>query len=214
MGSRLNCKARLVVLPFALITTCILGLWFFSSPVRLTLQEWITGNTPEARIKAYVKAVLRGDEEAALAAWELPSWELPNGRSATLAERRQAVTRELIAADLQDDFLMLHTQWWRTCCEPGVICDSRSAGGARVSVQFLNQRGLPVGYIFDVFHRHGSYWGAAAGYPPRHWALRDVYARSQEPLFWRLVYEPQMRYLGWPPASGQTTMTGKEESAQ
>ena len=201
MGPRLNRKVWLVVLPFALITACILGLWFFTSPVRLTLQERITGNTPEARIKTYVNAVLRGDEEAALAVWELPSWEPPNGQSVALAERRQAVTRELMAADLQDDFLLLRTEWWRTCCEPGVICDSRNAGGARVSVQFLNQQGLPVIYIFDVFHRYGSYWGAAAGYPTRHWALRDVYAQGQEPLFWRWIYEPEVRYLGWPPAS-------------
>ena len=201
MRPRLNRKVWLVVVPFALITACILALWFFTSPVRLTLQEWITGNTPEARIKTYVNAVLRGDEEAALAVWELPSWEPPNGQSVALAERRQAVTRELMAADLQDDFLILRTEWWRTCCEPGVICDSRNAGGARVSVQFLNQQGLPVIYIFDVFHRYGSYWGAAAGYPTRHWALRDVYAQGQEPLFWRWVYEPEVRYLGWPPAS-------------
>lgn len=198
MSSLLNRKAWLVVLPFALVSACMLGLWFFTSPVRLTLQERITGNTPEARIKTYVRAVLRGDEEAALAAWELP-----NGPSTALAERRQAVTRELIAADLQDDFLILRSEWWRTCCEPGVTCDSRNAGGARVSVQFLNQQGLPVIYIFDVFHRHGSYWGAAAGYPTRHWVLRDVYDQGQEPLFWRWVYEPEVRYLGWPPASDQ-----------
>ena len=201
MRPRLNRKVWLVVLPFALIAACILGVWFFTSPVRLILQERITGNTPEARIKTYVNAVLRGDEEAALAVWELPSWELPNGQSVALAERRQAVTRELIAADLQDDFLILRTEWWRTCCEPGVTCDSRNAGGARISVQFLNQQGLPVVYFFDVFHRHGSYWGAAAGYPTRHWTLRDVYAQDQEPLFWRWVYEPEVRYLGWPPAT-------------
>lgn len=115
------------------------------------------------------------------------------------------MTCELLAADLQDDFLMLHTEWWRTCCEPGVICDSRGAGGARISVQFLDQQGLPVVYIFDVFHRDGSYWGGAAGYPPRHWVLRDVYARGQEPLFWRYVSEPKVHYLGWPPAADQTT---------
>lgn len=66
----------------------------------------------------------------------------------------------------------------------------------------------------DVFHRHGSYWGAAAGYPTRHWALRDVYAQSQEPLFWRWVYEPEVRYLGWSAASDQTARPDKEGSAQ
>jgi len=69
----------------------------------------------------------------------------------------------------------------------------------RVSVQFLDQQGLPVTYVFDVFHRDGSYWGAAMGYPRRHWVLRDVYLRDEEPLFWRLVYEPKVRHLSWPP---------------
>jgi len=169
--------------------------WFFLPSIRLTLLERITGNTPAARTRAYLEAVLRGDEKAALAAWELPSWELPDGRSKALAERRQAVTHELIAAELQEDFLILHTEWWNTCCDPCVICDPRNAGGARITVQFLDQRGLPVAYVFDVFHRDGAYWGAAAGYPPRHWVLRDVYARGQEPLFWRMLYEPEVRYL-------------------
>jgi len=35
MRSRLNRKVWLVVLPLALIAACILGLWFFTSPVRL-----------------------------------------------------------------------------------------------------------------------------------------------------------------------------------
>ncbi len=191
-------KRRILILALLLplLSGCayLLG-WLFLPSIRLTLLERITGNTPAARTRAYVEAVLRGDEEAALAAWELPSWELPGGRSAALAERRQAVTCELIAADLQEDFLIRHTEWWNTCCEPGVICDSRNAGGARISVQFLDQRGLPAAYVFDVFHRDGPYWGAAASYPPRHWVLRDVYARGQEPLFWRMLYEPEVRHL-------------------
>ena len=186
-------KERILLLALLLLIGCI---YLLGSPsTRLTLLEQIGGNTPTARARAYAEAILRGDEEAALAIWELPSWELPDGRLAALAERRKAVTRELIAADLQEDFLILHTEWWRTCCEPGVICDSREAGGARITVQFLDRRGLPVTYVFDVFHRDGPYWGAAAGYPPRHWVLRDVYARGQEPLFWRMLYEPKVHYL-------------------
>jgi len=186
---------RLTVVSLAMASACLVGGCLLFPSLRLVLLERITGNTPEARVKTYVRAMLRGDAETAQEAWELPTWELPSGRSAALAERRESVTRELIAADLQDDFLILDTQWWRTCCEPGVICDSRNAGGARVSVQFLDQQGLPVTYIFDVFHRDGSYWGAAMGYPRRHWVLRDVYPREQEPLFWRMVYEPRVRHL-------------------
>ena len=188
-------EIRLTLIWVAIFVTCLVGGCILFPSLRLTLFERISGSTPEAKIRTYVKAVLRRDEEAALAAWVLPSWELPNGRSTALAERRKSVTRELIAADLQEDFLILDTQWWRTCCEPGVICDSLNAGGARISVQFLDQQGLLVTYIFDVFHRDGSYWGDAMGYPTRHWMLRDVYLRSEEPLFWRLVYEPKLRHL-------------------
>ena len=188
-------KTGRMVISLVLIILCLVGFWLLLPSVRLTLLERITGNTPETRTRTYVRAVLRGDEEAALTAWVLPSWELPNGRSTALAERRQAIIPEMIAADLQDDFLILDTEWWRTCCEPGVICDSLNAGGGRVSVQFLDQQGLPVTYIFDVFHRDGSYWGDAMGYPRRHWVLRDIYLRGEEPLFWRLVYEPKVHHL-------------------
>jgi len=188
-------EIRLTLTWITIFVTCLMGGYLLFPSLRLTLFERISGNTPEAKIRTYVRAMLRGDEEAALTAWELPSWELPNGRSTAIAERRLAVTREMIAADLQDDFMILDTEWWRTCCEPGVICDSLDAGGARVPVQFLDQQGLPVTYVFDIFHRDGSYWGDAMGYPRRHWVLRDVYLRGEEPLFWRLVYEPKIRHL-------------------
>ena len=144
--------------------------------------------------------MLRGDEEAALAVWELPSWELPDGRSTALAGRDQAVTHELPSSDLQDDFMIHRPERCNTCYEPGVICDSHDAGGAGMPVQLLDQRGLPVTVIFDVFHPDGPYWSAAMRYPLRHWVLRDVYARSEEPLFWRLLYEPNVHHLSWPPA--------------
>jgi len=101
----MNSEIRLTLIWVAIASACLVGGCLLFPSLRLTLVERITGNTPEARIRTYVRAVLRDDEEAALAAWELPSWELPNGRSTALAKRRQAVTRELIAADLQDDFM-------------------------------------------------------------------------------------------------------------
>ena len=172
---------------------CLLAARFLSPTIWMDVRERITGNTPEARVRAYVSAALRGDEDTALRLWELPTWD--HSHLSDLTDRRQAVTRELIGAELQKDFLILHTEWWGTCCEPGVVCDPHDAGGARMSVQFLDQEGLPVTYIFDVFHRGGSYWGGAAGYPPRDWVLRDVYPRGDDPLFWRWVYKAQVRYL-------------------
>ncbi len=183
----------------------LLSLWL-SGPtaggaLRASLLERIRGETPEARIEAYVDAVLRGDEAAALAAWKVPAEDGADEQSNLLRQRRQEVTRTLIAADLDSEYMITRTEWWRTCCEPGVTCDPRSAGGARVRVQFLDQDGLPVTYVFDVFHQDGAYWGAAAGYPPRRWALRDVYPRGEEPLYWRWVYTPRVEHLGWPPGA-------------
>ena len=68
---------------------------------------------------------------------------------------------------------------------------------ARIRVQFLDQDGLPVVTIFDVLHRDGAYWGAAAGHPPRQWALYDVYPRGEEPLSWRYTYSPGIEWLNY-----------------
>jgi len=173
--------------------------WFLFPALRLTLWEQVTGNRPEAVVQSYARAVLQGDEEAALALWEIPTWEFADGRRPSLADRREAETRALAVANLQPDFTILHVEWWRTCCEPGVTCHPEGAGGARVQVQFVDQEGHPVRRVFDVFHRDGPYWGGPMNYPARHWALRDVYAPEQEPLFWRWVYEPAVRHLPWPP---------------
>jgi hypothetical protein len=164
----------------------------------------MSGETPRAKIDAYLRNVAKGDEKAALNLWDLPTWDLPNGRSAELKARREDVTRTIIAQGIQPDTLILGIEWWGTCCEPRVISDSRSAGAARVNVQLLDRNGAPLVYVFDVFTREQPYWGAAVGYPPRQWIVRDVYALGQEPLFWRLIYEPSIRRLDRPaPTSKQ-----------
>lgn len=165
------------------------------SPLRATVVEWLRGERAAARLDAYVRAILRGDGRAAWDAWELPQWELAAGRSAALQKRRQDVTRDLLAAGIRPDYSILHIEWWRTCCEPGVTSDSRSAGGARIQVQFVDRQGQPLAYTVDVFTGDGAYWGAAMGYPVRHWVLRDVYPADEQPLFWRYVYEPAVRSL-------------------
>jgi hypothetical protein len=199
MPSRKRPALSLAIAIGVLLGLGALALWLFfsmdGSALRATVVEQLTGETPEARIDAYVQAVLRGDAQSALTAWELPDWDLPAGRSALLAARREQVTRDLLGAGFQHDYMILHIEWWRTCCEPGPICSSREAGGARVSVQFLDREGRPLSYTLDLFTRDGAYWGGAMGYPPRQWALRDVYPTGEEPLFWRLVYEPAVRSL-------------------
>ena len=208
--SRLKLKNMLAaaVLVIVILGGGFLAVWLSGpSPgaaLSATILERIRGETPQAKMHAYVRAVLRGDEEAALDAWVLQDPDLSNGRSDALRERRQDVSRELIAADLDADYMITEIEWWTTCCEPSVTCDARNAGGARIHVQFLDRDGLPLAYVFDVFHSGGSYWGAAAGYPPRQWTLYDVYPRDEEPLFWRYVYEPTVRRLDWAPASTPT----------
>jgi len=185
-----------------ILSLALLVAWLYAStPASALLTkalEQVRGETPEARVNAYMRAVLRDNEEAALEAWTIQDRALPDGRHDALRERRERVTRQLIASQWDDSFRINHIEWWRTCCEPGVICNGLDAGGARIQVQLLDLDGLPHVFVFDVFHRDGPYWGAAMGYQPRRWTLYDVYPDGEEALFWRYVYEPKVRWLAWP----------------
>lgn len=201
---KLSRKVGAIVAVF--IGVGILGVWlcFQCRSVFCTAMcGQFSGEEAQAEVAAYVRAIARGDEGAAYAVWELPSWEGYEGWHTALSERRQSVTGKLMAAGIDSDFTILNVEWWRTCCEPGVILNPREAGGVRFRVKLWDRDGSPLVYIFDVFVRGVTYWGAAAGYPPRHWMLRDVYPPNQEPLFWRWVFEPSARHLGWPPRTPQ-----------
>jgi hypothetical protein len=187
------------VLGLGLLMTWLLGPSTFDGLPAL-LVERVRGETPQARVDAYAQAVLAGDEEAALATWIPPDPERDDELSEALRRRRRDVTRQLIAGDLDEAYTITDVEWWTTCCEPHATCDARSAGGARIRVQFLDEDGQAVLY-FDVFHRDGPYWGAATGYEPRRWALYDVYPRGEEPLAWRYTYTPEVEWLNLP-ASG------------
>ncbi|HEX5417311.1 MAG TPA: hypothetical protein VFZ25_16725 [Chloroflexota bacterium] len=149
--------------------------------------ERLTGETPSAKVDAYVEAVARGDETAALARWELPTWNLPNERTDALRARRLETTRALITAGMRSEVTIRSAEWWRTCCEPGVIHSAADAGGARLTVRLTDRNGATHVYTFDVFNRDGAYWGAAMDFPARHWVVRDVYPVGQLPLFWLWV---------------------------
>ena len=136
----------------------------------------------------------------ALSLWELPS--LTNSdQLRALAGRRKQVTSDLLAARLDSRFTILHIEWWGTCCEPGVSEDARDAGGARMRVQLLDKKGVPLVYVFDVFVRVLPYWGAAEDYPLRRWVIRDIYPEGQEPFYWRFVSKTTIEYLQWEPTS-------------
>lgn len=195
--SRLSLKIGIAVIALAGVG---LGYWLFGLADGTLLRERIAGETPQAKMTAYVRAAMRGDEDAALELWELPH-SADYDQYEALSERREKVTGGLAADGARTNlqFTILHIEWWRTCCELAPVCDSRNAGGARVLVQFLDDEGLPSLYTFDVFVRDLPYFGDGAGNPFRHWVIRDVYPAGHAPLFWRLVSETTVEYLEWEP---------------
>jgi len=173
------------------------GLWLAiqnNTELRYFLFEQATASLPQSKIAAFVQSIVQGDRATALKLWEVyddPSSEQQNA----LTQRRDKVISDLLSAQIQPEYMVLGIEWWSTCCEPSVINDSRSAGGARIRVQFIDKNGLPMLYIFDIFTREQPYWGSAAGYPPRDWVIRDVYPYDQNPMYWLLIYEPQIRSI-------------------
>ncbi len=170
------------------------GLWFIAQnniELRYYLLEHATVNQPQAQVAPFVQAIVQGDRTRALELWEIYN---PETKS-ELTTRRETVISDLINAGISPDYQVLEVEWWGTCCEPSVICDSRSAGGARLRVQFIDPKGQPMLYIFDIFAREQPYCGAAMGYPPREWVIRDVYPFTEEPLFWKMHYECQVHSL-------------------
>jgi hypothetical protein len=176
--------AWFITLLFALALLACFVAVFFPPSLRATIQETLTNESPEAKIRAYVQAVARGDEGAALNVWELPTGDGEEKLFPGLGARRLDITRALLN-NIQPRFEIRAIEWWRTCCEPGVIDTPRDAGGARVSVELFDTRGSAQPYHFDVFVRGGAYWGAAEDYPAREWVLRDVYPADSRALFWK-----------------------------
>jgi hypothetical protein len=166
------------------------GLWLIVQndiELRYYLLERPTGNQPHAQIGAFVQAIVRGERSTALELWEIEDTDTQS----ELVRRQKSVISDLVAAGISPDYMILSVEWWTTCCEPSVTCDSRNAGGARILVQFLDKKGEPILYTFDVFTREQPYWGSATGYPSRDWVIRDVYPYDQRPLFWPLKYITQ-----------------------
>lgn len=132
---------------------------------------------PETRVKAYLEATARGDALQALEVWQLCC-----SPTQDLEARRVALTRELAAAGAGQQVRIEFIEWWRTCCEPGIISDLRNAGRARMSVSATDRAGRTHELIFDIWTKDGAYWGEAAGFPRRDWTLREVYPRGERSL--------------------------------
>jgi hypothetical protein len=125
-------------------------------------------------------------------------WEISDRTSSeeqiALMKRRDDVITDLLLAKIESKYLIRNIEWWTICCEPNVTNDSRYAGGARITVQFIDQQGLPITYIFDVF----TQWGSSEPSWSQVWTIRDIYPREQNPMVWLRVYEPQIRYVQFP----------------
>jgi len=173
------------------------GLWLVIQNidgVRYFLLDHPTGNLPQERVDAFVQSIIQGNKTATIKLWEIYDKSSSEQKNA-MEKRQEIVISALLSADINPEYMILGIEWWRTCCEPGVINDSRDAGGARIKVQFLGKDELPIMYTFDVFTRDQPYWGEAEGYPPRDWVIRDVYPENKKPLFWTLLYEPQIQSI-------------------
>ncbi|HIC94207.1 MAG TPA: MBL fold metallo-hydrolase, partial [Anaerolineae bacterium] len=141
-----------------------------TGPINRRIEQ-VMGETPQAKVGAFLDVLRRGDQAAALTMWP------PNERlGPEFEERRHAVTRELSALGSELSYSILDIEWWRTCCEPGVIENPHDAGFARLRVAV----GETV-YIFDVLARMG-YWGELEGYPVRRWRIIDVYPEGEAHL--------------------------------
>ena len=157
-----------------------------AAAARADLVETITNERPEAKVAAYLRATAAGDERGAAALWEIPDWLARQDVGPVLAARRSAVTREMASLQLVGSAQPIGIQWWRTCCEPGVIERQREAGFARIYVSLSRPDDARVWYyVLDVVTRGGAYWGVAMGYQPREWMLVDVYPMGEKPLFWQ-----------------------------
>jgi len=147
-------------------------------------RERLNNETPQAKVKAYIRAVARDDMDMATQLWPLDC-NADSEYIITLCDRRDEVTGDLIETDTRWHVTVRSIEWWSTCCEPGVIDSPKDAGLARVHVALRSSSGQTHNYVFDVGTKGGPYWGAAMGYPVRHWVIRDVYPDGEAPLYWQ-----------------------------
>jgi len=159
-------RTLLVVVPIVVLAAA--ALWAYGS---------LSDPPPESRVVEYLHATARGDEAGALGIWQTCCQAPP-----ALEARRVALTHELTAAGVGQQFRIDFVEWWRTCCEPGIINDPRSAGRARIFVSADDRSGAKHQLVFEVMTKDGAYWGDAAGNPRRDWTLREVYPRGEQSL--------------------------------
>lgn len=171
---RLSLAAAVIVA--AAVALAAAGVWLDPQ-----LRERLARDTVEARVGDYAEAVMRGDSARAVEAWQLDARRPDDA----LTARRASLTATLTGLRARR-YQIERVEWWRTCCEPDVIEDPANAGLARAVVRFDSDTGSRR-YVFDVLARDTVYWGDAAGSPPHHWTLRDVYPTGERPLYARFA---------------------------
>ena len=201
-----NKKHTLFIALFVILGAVCAGVSFAIQAVRngagipslTVIWERMMDETPQAKASAYIKSVIDGDKDRALSAWKLRKFGQGEGdptyNQTLLVQRREELTQKLIVMGIKD-FEILSIEWWRTCCSPDVTLKPEDAGGARMSIRVSDKNGMNYRYIFDVFYIDTAYAGAAGGYRPRQWILRDVYQEGEEPLFWSMTSHQSIMYV-------------------
>ena len=135
-------------------------------------------DTPERRVGAYLAATSSGNEGAALDAWvPYPGTVLISDE---LRAQRASLTRELTTLRVGGTYGIRSVDWWRTCCEPGLLDSERNAGLARMHVVATDQAGTEHRLVFEVWVKKLTWWGDAAGETVKDWTLYEVH-REGEP---------------------------------
>jgi hypothetical protein len=143
-------------------------------------------DTPERQIDAYLAATSAGDEAGALDAWPVFTGgihPLP-----ALLTRRTELTRELAANRVGTTHVVRSIEWWRTCCEPGPIEDSRNAGLARAHVTATDANGKTYELVFEVFVKTLNWSGDAGGQTVKDWTVYEVHLESESCVFPSTAY--------------------------
>lgn len=110
-------------------------------------------------ISGFMAAVDRGDKSAVFDYWEIGA-----SLSDAMRARPETIVNELLQSEDEMMYRIMRVEWWRTCCEPGIVHEFMDAGGSRYSVQIYNSNGWSTTYTFDVFVEGLVYFGAANGW--------------------------------------------------
>jgi hypothetical protein len=197
LPERNRSKLKIIRCFFSFLVGFVVGLtalWIvlqFDTGLRYFFQEPTLGHTPQPKISGFMAAVNRGDKSAVFDYWEIGA-----SPSDAMRARRETIVNELLQLEDEMMYRIMRVEWWRTCCEPGIVHEFMDAGGSRYSVQIYNTNGWSTTYTFDVFVEGLVYFGAAEGYLPRHWLIRDVYPAGVEPLYWPYRFEGRVEHIG------------------